>query len=40
MKKKKQTQRAVEICPVCGNNTHYSEGCEICLTCGWSACDN
>ena len=27
------------VCPVCGSQLTHSGGCEICLICGWSACD-
>jgi len=28
----------VKICPECGNKIEYSEGCFICLNCGYSGC--
>ena len=28
----------VKICPECGNKIEYSEGCYICLNCGYSGC--
>ena len=37
-----QTQYAgemkVKICPECGTKIEYSEGCYICLNCGYSGC--
>lgn len=27
------------ICPECGNKLIHEGGCEICLACGWSACE-
>jgi len=27
-----------EVCPDCGGNMQYQEGCVTCLTCGFSKC--
>ncbi len=37
---KKKLNHKYDICPECDGNLHYTEGCEICLICGWSACNN
>ena len=31
-------EKKIKICPECGNKIEYSEGCYICLNCGYSGC--
>lgn len=28
------------VCPACGNDLVFEEGCKRCLACGWGACGN
>lgn len=38
--KEKEPERLIELglCPDCGTELFYAEGCRYCPICGWSAC--